>query len=323
MKKTLLSLGLALLLAAAANAIPSDVTYAEGDVTTRFGTGKQQDTSIGDVLNTGDSLKTGKDGQAELDQKGVTIKVSHGTVFTLMEKSEAGKTASAMSIALGSIKFRYDKLTGSEPQVRTNGAVAGVRGTEFSVFAGADGSTLFAVDSGEVDVESAGKTVQLAAAEGVEVPLGQPPGDKFTLQGYQINYSKWNGDKLAGMLGDPMAALQNIETAMNGYTKDLGDYYGLSKDYEAKLTAEQKNLAQIRTEKGSTEGEKYANEVVVPLLRQTHQPRHERSVLSARCSLTEAIRRGQAVCPHEGALYQPSGRPCVQRFPLPVRQHLV
>ena len=128
----------------------------------------------------------------ELDQKGVTIKIAHNTVFTLMEKAQGNQSTSVLSVALGSIKFRYDKLTGTEPQVRTNGAVAGVRGTEFTVFSGADGSTLFAVDSGQVTVEAAGQSVDLAASEGVEVPLGKPPGDKFTVQRDQVNYSTWN-----------------------------------------------------------------------------------------------------------------------------------
>jgi len=70
MKKTILATGLVILLGVSANAVPSDVTYTEGEVTTKLGTGKQVDTSIGDVLNPGDSLKTGKDGQAELNQKG-------------------------------------------------------------------------------------------------------------------------------------------------------------------------------------------------------------------------------------------------------------
>jgi hypothetical protein len=214
-------------------------------------------------------VKTGQDGQAELDQKGVTIKVSHGTVFTLMEKSEAGQTSSVMSVALGSIKFRYNKLTGQEPQVRTNGAVAGVRGTEFSVFAGADGSTLIAVDSGQVTVQAEGKSVELASAQGVEVPLGQPPGDPFVVHSDQIDYSKWNGDKLSAMLADPTTALQNIQTTMSGYIKDANDYYGMLKDYREKLAAEQANTAKIRTDKGKAEGDKYASEVVSPLLSQT------------------------------------------------------
>ncbi len=268
MRNTLLVSGLVVLLGVAAYAVPSDVTYAEGDVTTRLSNGKQQETTIGDVLNTGDTLKTGKDGLAELNQKGVTVKISSGTVFTLMEKSQAGQTSPVMSVALGSIKFRYDKITGKEPMVRTNGAIAGVRGTEFSVFAGADGSTLIAVDSGQVTVEAEGKSIELASAEGVEVPLGQPPGDKFVVHSDQIDYSKWNNDKLAGMLADPTAAMQSIQTTMSGYIKDANDYYGLLLQYKEKLAAEQKNLAAIRAEKGKTEGDKYAIEVVSPLLTQ-------------------------------------------------------
>lgn len=269
MKKALLAAGMVLVLGAAAQGVPTDVTYTEGDATTRYASGKQQDTSIGDTLNTGDSLKTGKDGQVELDQKGVTIKVSHGTVFTLMEKSQAGQTSPVLSVALGAIKFRYDRLTGQEPLVRTNGAIAGVRGTEFSVFSGADGSTLIAVDSGQVTVESEGKTVELASAEGVEMKLGQPPGDKFVVHSDQIDYSKWNDDKLTAMLADPAGTMQNIEATMAGYIKDVNEYWSLLKDYRVKLAAEQANVTSIRNEKGKVEGDKYASEVVSPLLTQT------------------------------------------------------
>jgi hypothetical protein len=153
--------------------------------------------------------------------------------------------------------------------VRTNGAIAGVRGTEFTVFSGADGSTLIAVDSGQVTVESEGKSVDLAASEGTEVPLGKPPGDKFVIHSDQIDYSKWNDDKLAAMLADPEATMQNIEAAMAGYIKDVNGYWSLLKDYRVKLAAEQGNAASIRNEKGKVEGDKYADEVVSPLLTQT------------------------------------------------------
>ena len=206
--------------------LPTDITYTEGDATERLKTGKQQDAQIGDVLNTGDTLKTGSDGAVELNQKGVTIKISKGTVFTLMERAAAdGKTTTVLSVALGSLKYKYDKVSGSEPQIRTNGAVAGVRGTEFTVFSGADGSTLIAVDSGQVDVESEGKIVQLAAAQGIEVPLGKPPGDPIPLKSDQIDYSKWNGDKLAAMLADPIGSMATIQSAMDEYIKNTADYY--------------------------------------------------------------------------------------------------
>ena len=214
MRKTLAAAAFLLVGALAVSAAPADVTYTEGDASLKLKNGKTQDAQIGDVMNTGDTLRTGRDGLAELDQKGVTIKIARQTVFTLMEREQGGQTRPVLSVALGSIKFHYDKLTGQEPQVRTNGMVAGARGTEFDVFAGADGSTLIAVDSGAVTVESEGKSVDLAANEGVEVPLGQPPGDKFTVQRDQIDYSKWNDGKLSAMLADPLAAMTSIETAM-------------------------------------------------------------------------------------------------------------
>jgi hypothetical protein len=255
--------------AALLSAMPADITYVEGDATAKLKSGKQLEAQIGDKLNTGDTLRTGKDGFVELSQAGVTIKISRSTVFTLMEKEKGGTTSSVLSVALGSIKFKYDKVTGSEPQVRTNGAVAGVRGTEFTVFSGADGSTLIAVDSGQVDVESEGKIVQLAASEGVEVPLGKPPGDKFTVQRDQVDYSTWNEGKLEAMLADPQAAMASIEVAMAGYIRSVKDFDAQFKEAKQRLDAEREKRIAITTEKGKDEGAKYESDVVFPLMVQT------------------------------------------------------
>jgi hypothetical protein len=255
--------------ALALSAMPADVTYVDGDASIRLKSGKARDAQIGDVMNTGDTLRTGADGQAELNQKGVTVKIAPKTVFTLMEREQGGKTSSVLSVALGSIKFRYDKLTGSEPMVRTNGAVAGVRGTEFSVFAGADGSTLIAVDSGLVTVESEGTSVDLGAKEGVEVPLGKPPGDKFTVPDKLVDYSKWNEGKLDAMLADPMAAMASIERTLNDYIKNVSDYNATFLEYMARLDAERQKRAQIFKDKGAADATRYDQEVLVPLMVQT------------------------------------------------------
>jgi len=265
MKQILLVGAFLLCLGALAQAVPTDVTYTEGDATTRYKDGTQNDTSIGDVLNTGDSVKTGADGQVEMDQKGVTIRVNHGTVFTLMEVDQGDQKSPVMSVALGSIRFRYNKLTGQEPLVRTNSAVLGVRGTEFTVFSGADGSTLIAVDQGQVNVEAEGKSVQLAAAEGVEVPLGKPPGDKFAVPKEKIDFSKWNDDKLNAMLSDPMAAMKSIEDTMATYVKNTVDYSNLYQQYMARLLVERANLAKIQKEQGDVAALKYSDSVVAPL----------------------------------------------------------
>ena len=86
MKKTLTCAAFVLLGALAISAAPADVTYTEGDASIKLKTGKVQDAQIGDSMNTGDTLRTGRDGLAELDQKGVSIKIAKNTVFALMER---------------------------------------------------------------------------------------------------------------------------------------------------------------------------------------------------------------------------------------------
>lgn len=257
-----------LLLATAsfAFAVPTDVTYAEGDASIRFKSGKQAEAEIGTVINTGDMVKTGRDGTVELDQKGVVLKISPNTVFSLQEKSQKGATTPVLSVALGSIKFRYDKLTGKEPAVQTSGAAMGVRGTEFTVYAGADGSTLVLVDSGSVEVEADGKAVSLAADEGVEVPLGKGPGEKFAVQRNQVDYRTWNEEKLAAMLADPATAMTGIEERMASYIASVREYDGLFREYKARLDEERQKAVAIQNEKGTDEARKYDREVVTPLM---------------------------------------------------------
>ncbi len=251
-------------------ALPTDVTYTEGEANIRFKSGKQQEAQIGAVVNTGDMLKTGRDGLLELDQKGVVLKISPNTVFTLMEREQKGSTTPVLSVALGSIKFRYDKLTGKEPAVHTNGCVMGVRGTEFTVFAGADGSSLIVVDAGSVDVEAGGRTVSLAPEEGVEVRLGQAPGEKFAVHSDQVDYRTWNDQRLAAMLADPAAAMTGVEERMATYIQSVSEYEGLYKEYKQRLDEERRKRAAVSEEKGAEEAKKYEGEVVMPLMLKTN-----------------------------------------------------
>jgi hypothetical protein len=140
-----------------------------------------------------------------------------------------------------------------------------VRGTEFTVFAGTDGSSLFAVDSGQVTVEAEGKSVDVAANQGVEVPLGRPPGDIIPLQSIQIDYSKWNDDKFTAMLEDPQAAMSNIEAAMDGYIKSVDANSAGFDESSQKLAAEREKRKQIGERDGKDAAAKYEDEVVLPL----------------------------------------------------------
>ena len=246
-------------------AVPNDVIYSEGDATVKYQEGYADDVFIGDVYDTGDTVTTGFDGFVELDQAGLVLKINPDTVFTLQEKEEQGKKTGVFSLALGSIKFRYDRITGKEPMIQTPSCVAGVRGTEFSVYAGADGSALIVVDSGLVEVESEGKAVQLTAEEGVEVQPGEPPGEKFVVQRDQIDYKSWNDDKLNAMLADPVLAMERLQDRLDFYIQNVEEYYALFKEYEQKLAEERQKSLEIDSKEGTEAGDKYRKEVISPL----------------------------------------------------------
>jgi hypothetical protein len=197
------------------------------------------------------------------------LKINPDTVFTLQEKEEKGEKTGVFSLALGSIKFRYDRITGKEPMIQTASCVAGVRGTELSVFAGADGSALIVVDSGLVEVESDGKAVQLNADEGVEVQPGKPPGDKFVVQRDQIDYKTWNDEKLDSMLGDPVQAVERLQDRMDFYIEKVEEYYTLFQEYSTKLSEERKQNNERLKKEGQDAAQKYDNEVIFPLSLQT------------------------------------------------------
>ena len=94
--------------------VPNDVIYSEGDATVKYQEGYVEEVYIGDVYDTGDTVTTGYDGFVELDQDGLALKINPDTVFTLQEKEEKGEKTGVFSLALGSIKFRYARITGNE-----------------------------------------------------------------------------------------------------------------------------------------------------------------------------------------------------------------
>lgn len=118
-------------------------------------------------------------------------------------------------------------------------------------------------------VQAEGKSIELASAEGVEVGLGKPPGDKFSVPEGKIDYQKWNQDKLAAMLADPAGAMQSIEDTMAGYVKNISDLDATYAEYKQKLDQVRQQRAQILKDKGADESKKFLSEVELPLTLQT------------------------------------------------------
>ncbi len=202
----------------------ADITYIDGWVDRKSG-GTVQEAQEGDVIHNGDSVITGDDSYAELKQQNMSsITVQPNSIFMIQDREGSSGRETVLSTTVGEVSFKFGKLLGKEPAIATPSMVAGIRGTELTVYAGEDGSSLIAVKSGKVVVRAKGKSVDLLADEGVEVKPGEAPGAKFKLKGRELDFSTWNKARYDSLMADPVKGLQQLGKQLDGFITDIQEY---------------------------------------------------------------------------------------------------
>jgi hypothetical protein len=161
-------------LPAAVFALSGQVTYTEGDVSIRSSSGVHP-AQIGDALGTGDVIVTSAQSLAVIDlANGTTLKLREKTTLAI---DSIGDQTTVNLTSGGVFTTIVGKLTGRF-SVRTQSAVAGVRGTEFFVAYGrtidAQPDVWLCVNSGIVDVAipDTGQDVQVKAGLGINIVGG-------------------------------------------------------------------------------------------------------------------------------------------------------
>lgn len=255
------------LLAGVAVAQTARVEFVDGFPELRRSQGGTDYIDFGMELQGGDSVVTGRDDFVELSQgSDSSIRVEPDTVFTIREIETATGRETVMSNSVGAVSYRFGRLAGREPRVGTSTVVAGVRGTEVTVYAGSDGSAMFLVDSGEVEVSSAGESVSLTEAQGVEVPAGGPPGEVFEFIGRPVDFSTWSGEKQDEFLADPVGALRGLGSQLQEYYGELLVLDSLYTEKRAEYDAAYADLSDAVEQYGRESSEaEMIREVVGPL----------------------------------------------------------
>lgn len=260
-------LSFALACAAQAMAQTTEVVYLEGDPRLRVAGGTEKALDYGNRMKTGDSVITGKIDIVDLAQgDAASIRVRPNTVFTIREIETGGKKEQVLTTTVGAVTMKFKKLAGTEPRVGTVGTVAGIRGTELTIYAGPDGSSLFIVNSGLVSVDAAGATVNLAENEGVEVSAAGMPGEKFSVIGRELNFSMWANGKTEAFLSDPVAALSDIRIMMKEFRAGLDEW---TAKYRAAKVDSDAAVAKMNAMTDKKEQEQYRDETWAPLALQT------------------------------------------------------
>ena len=188
------TLALAAVAVAAPNAPAGTVTFLAGDATRTAPGGQAERLAVGKPVLQGDVLETEKRTRLE-------VKLGDGSVLRLGPSSKAevaaaafGKTVEDRNVSakllVGKVWANVAKAVGGEQrfEVKTENAVAGVRGTTFRVDAATDKSVVVKVYSGTVAVASG--SIPRPEHQGA-VPAGTKPQRTQIAGPQQVTREQW------------------------------------------------------------------------------------------------------------------------------------
>lgn len=220
-------LGAVLLLASAASAQEVG-TVAAVDGTGQIGhAGAWTDAAIGSAVQRGDQLRTGTPGRMRIVfQDDSVLAVSENSFITVNEQvfnSESGKAKSFMELLQGKVNAvvsDYYHRAGNTYEIKTVTAVAGVRGTEFTMTYNPDQDITEVVGiSGHVEVHSmidpAGPGVLLTANEVSTVPRGELPSRPHHLEDTIFRQKLEGIDFIGGGRPESLSAGQALASGGN------------------------------------------------------------------------------------------------------------
>ncbi|GAB6089592.1 hypothetical protein JCM12856_11850 [Spirochaeta dissipatitropha] len=240
------------------------VIYSEGDPELRRGS-RSEFIFPGTELQGGDSIYTGIYDLVDLEQgAGNTIRVHPDTVFTVREIAVEGRTERQLTASRGAVGFSFSQPGGSR-RVGTATTAAGVRGTEFTMFAGTDGSAFYLVEKGEVEVASMGQSVTLLANQAVQVAPNEPPGEVISWVGRTLDFSDWNGERLDAFLQDPQGSLYGLTDQLARFATSMERTYMSYRESSEQLEAARTYMYELQKEDVDAFRE-YRDEIVFPLM---------------------------------------------------------
>ncbi|MDC7241282.1 MAG: FecR domain-containing protein [Spirochaetales bacterium] len=259
MKKALSFLIFISLISVSAFSLAGELVYVEGTVDVKSSSGRMDWADIGMSVKTGDSIITGYDGYAEIEMEdGSTVKINEDSIFKLDSVQQENEEKNSFQLVLGSASYKFSRVLGNEPRITTPSTVCGLRGTEFTVYSGLDGSALYLVDDGAIAVSSRGAEVELGKDYGVMVEPGQTPGRPFEILRGKEDYTNFLSDSEANFMANPAGTVFTMMDQLEEYA-DLADENNML--YEVNFEALKTLRDTLRTLEGDEKSAFYAENV--------------------------------------------------------------
>jgi hypothetical protein len=198
------------------------VDYIEGGVSINRVGKTLADPNIDDPLFSGDLIKTASDGVLV-----IAMDKSTGMSGTITVRSKAslyinvavvkGQPKTSIDLLTGSIGSKVAKISGTPTMsVSTNGAVMGIRGTEYSVAVSVNDAVLVTCTEGEVAVSDGSQELPVPAGKVLEKRQGEKlryiPVAVSSVKDYN---QRWIADEIAAFKADAPRALADYAKRYN------------------------------------------------------------------------------------------------------------
>ena len=209
-----------------------EVDYVKGDVSFNHLQDGWKAVKTGQELGPGDMIRTGAASEASLVDEGMLINVMEKSTFTVAEKYTNDEKKESFMLFLGRMKFKLARSGKGEPEVSTQTVNLTIRGTDFEIGSGYDGSTIVLLSEGAVAVagaalgpsQGAASELLLEGGEGTEIPFGGEPTTKFQVMTKLIDWDRWftfSKEAIKGNEADLLARIlvrfERIRDEIKGY----------------------------------------------------------------------------------------------------------
>ncbi len=197
------------------------VDWVSGDVTYSHLKSAWEQLDSGMTLVSGDIVKTGEGGEATLIDEGSEMNIMANSQFTISEKYVQEQKKPSFMLFIGRMKFKLGKTAKTEPDIQTQTVNLTIRGTEFEVGSGYDGSTIVLLNEGSVAVQGQKNELVLQTGEGTEVAFGEEPTEKFRVMTRVIDWNAWLADSQEAVKGNEVSLLDKILSRFRGIEADI------------------------------------------------------------------------------------------------------
>lgn len=230
------------------------VDWIAGEVTYSHYRGEWQALEIGRTLVSGDIIKTGMNSETILTENGSEVHILENSSFTVSEKYEADRKRSSFLLFLGRMRFKLG-VGKEEPEIATQTVNLAIRGTEFEVGSGYDGSTIVLIQDGVVSVQGKTRQLLIKAGEGTEVGFGEEPSEKFSVMTKVIDWDKWFASSQEAVKGNESNLLTRILEKFRDIDAQIRDYEQLRerslKEKEEYLKSRDKLIGEGKTDEAA------------------------------------------------------------------------